>query len=220
MVGLSATVVRASVMAGLLLISQLLGRTYDVTRALLFAGTIMVALNPYLLLYDIGFQLSFMATLGLILLIPRFEEMLMTGSTFVTVREYFFSTVATQIAVLPLLLYHIGEISLIAIVVNMIVLPVVPLAMLATFIAGTVALFSPVLAIPFSLIAHYALSYIIVIAVWFANLPFAAVAVPVFPPLGIAIMYVGMVILYILFSHKKTAGAVPAVLPATEAGLR
>ena len=63
-VGLSATVVRATIMAGLVLLAGTLSRTYDVMRALFFAGFIMLMINPYLLLYDIGFQLSFMATLG------------------------------------------------------------------------------------------------------------------------------------------------------------
>jgi len=66
LVGLSATVVRASIMASLILFARATGRTYAVMRALCFAGVIMVLINPYLLVYDVGFQLSFLATLGLI----------------------------------------------------------------------------------------------------------------------------------------------------------
>ncbi len=203
MVGLSATVVRASVMAGLLLVAQALARTYDVTRALIFAGTVMVFLNPYLLLYDIGFQLSFMATLGLVLLVPRFEAMLVTGSVWVTAREYLLSTVATQIAVLPLLLYYIGEVSLVAIVVNLLVLPLVPLAMLTTFVAGVFALISPTLAVPFVFVAHFTLTYIIEVATWFSSIPFAAITVPAFSAPWVGVMYGGMLLSYAYLFHGK-----------------
>ena len=74
LVGLSATVVRASIMASLLLIAQATGRMYLALRGLFGAGLIMVVFNPYLLLYDVGFQLSFLATLGLILLAPLLEK--------------------------------------------------------------------------------------------------------------------------------------------------
>ena len=71
LVGLSATVVRASMMAALVLIARGTGRQYAVLRALAFAGTVMLLINPYLLVYDPVFQLSFLATLGLILLSPE-----------------------------------------------------------------------------------------------------------------------------------------------------
>ena len=180
-VGLSATVVRASVMAALFLTSQALNRTYDITRSLLFAGAVMIFLNPFLLLYDIGFQLSFVATLGLILIAPKLETIFTKESIFGSIREYLVATIATQIAVLPLLLYSMGQVSLVAIVVNILVLPVVPLAMLATFITGIVALMYSPLALPFAFIAHLSLSYIVFMATWFAALPFSAVTIVYFP---------------------------------------
>ena len=153
-VGLSATVVRASVMACILLIAQAYGRTYDVLRALLFAGVVMIAINPFLLLYDIGFQFSFMATVGLILVAPQFESFVSDGFSKLGFRDFFIATVATQIAVLPLLLYHIGEVSLIAVVVNVLVLPAVPFAMLTTFLAGVTALISEPIALLFAFLAQ------------------------------------------------------------------
>lgn len=178
LVGLSATVVRASLMAGLFLIASLMYRTYDLTRALLLAAAVMVWLSPYLLLYDIGFQLSFMATLGLILVAPKLELLVEGGFG---LKEYLIATVATQIAVLPLLLYSMGEVSLVAIPVNLLVLPTVPFAMLFTFIAAMVALVSTTLALPMAFVAHVILSYIIKIATLAAALPYAALTVPFFP---------------------------------------
>ena len=180
LVGLSATVVRASVMAILVLLAQVFGRQYNVMRALLLAGLLMVFINPYLLVYDVGFQLSFMATLGLLLIMPKFELMGLAKAKWFGVKEFFLATLATQVAVLPLLMYHIGEVSLISLVVNILVLPIVPVAMLLTFLTGIMAFISAAIAGLLGYAATLTLSYILAVAEWFASLPYAAVTVPEF----------------------------------------
>lgn len=196
LVGLSATVVRASLMAVLVLIANTFSRSYDVMRALFFAGFVMLVLNPYLLLYDISFQLSFMATLGLILIAPRLETRLAEGHWF-GAKEFLLATVATQIAVLPLLLYHIGEVSIIAIMVNLLVLPAVPAAMFGAFLTGILS-FAPVIAVPVGYLTSLVLSYIIFSASWFASLPFATITTPPFSAVWIPIMYAVMTVFYFL----------------------
>lgn len=74
MTGAGATIIRASIMAILALIARATGRRYEITRALFIAGFLMILENPYILLYDISFQLSFLATVGLIYLSPVFEN--------------------------------------------------------------------------------------------------------------------------------------------------
>lgn len=192
LVGLSATVVRASIMASLLLVAQGFGRQYDVVRALFFAGAIMLLLNPYLLIYDIGFQLSFMATLGLLLITPYFESTFLTGEKKLQLTDFFLATLATQIAVLPLLLYHIGEVSLVAVVVNVLVLPVVPLAMLLTFFTGLIAFGSLAVASVVGALANLSLLYILAVAQWFGQLPFAAVSIPEFSSVQLALLYLAL----------------------------
>lgn len=187
-VGLSATVVRASIMAALLLIAQTFGRSYDVLRSLLVAGLIMLIINPYLLLFDIGFQLSFMATLGLILALPWLE----TGKqpeVLTSVRGYVVATIATQIAVLPLLIYHIGQVSVVSVLVNVLVLPMVPVAMLGAFLSATVHYILPVIGIAFGSITQLSLSYIIKIAEWFSGLPFATIEFTAISPWWVLILY-------------------------------
>ena len=189
LVGLSPTVVRASIMASIFLIAHALGRTYAITRALVFAGAVMVALNPHILVYDVGFQLSFLATLGLILIAPHFEALLMTVPNRFSAREFFVATVATQIAVLPILLYQIGELSIVSVVVNVLVLPMVPVAMMLTFITGLVALYAPSAALLPAALGYWSLEYILVITWYFAGLPFAAITVPEFPFMIVPLAY-------------------------------
>lgn len=205
-VGLSATVVRASIMASLVLFSQFLGRRYSVLRALLFAGVMMLLVNPYLLIYDIGFQLSFMATLGLVLLLPHFESTIIEKGKSIGIREFFLSTLATQIAVLPLLMYHIGQVSLIALVVNVLVLPVVPLAMLLTFLTGVLGLFSVAFASLVGYIATLSLQYILLVAKWFAELPYAAIEVPQFSSRGVFLLYGVMIAFWFLWKRRSVKG--------------
>ena len=207
LVGLSATVVRASIMASLLLIAGATKRIYFVMRGLILAGVIMLIINPYLLVFDTGFQLSFMATLGLIVGAPIVTEKLSLVPTFLGIREFLVATLVTQVFVLPLLLYQIGQFSLVAVVVNVLVLPMVPVAMLLTFVTGLVALFSSTIAIPLGFITYLALSYILVVATWFGNLSFASFVVPAFPFVVVPISYglIGLVVWWILVKrHKQT----------------
>ena len=196
LVGLGATVIRASVMAALLLIMETLGRTYIILRGLLLAAVGMLLLNPLLLAFDIGFQLSFLATLGLILVAPWLETKLAKVPNPYEVRGFLVATIATQLAVLPLLLFQMGEVSIVSVVVNVLVLPLVPVAMLFTLLVGLSGLWLPVLAEVFGAAAYTVLMYIIGVATWFADMPYASVAVPSFPWWVMILMYLGGALWY------------------------
>ncbi len=189
LVGLSATVLRASIMAVLGLLALFWGRSYDVMRALFIAGMIMLLFNPDILVHDVGFQLSFMATFGLILSLPNFENILVAWRDRVGIKEIIMSTVATQIAVLPLLLYQMGQLSFVAVAVNALVLPVVSFAMLGTFVTGLTAVASPTLALVPALPTNFFLGYIIMMAEWWSALPFATANLPVFSALWLMVAY-------------------------------
>ncbi len=204
LVGLSATVVRASIMASLLLIMGLTGRVYLVLRGLLLAGFIMLLWNPYSLAFDVGFQLSFIATLGLILVAPDLEERLRVMPSTFGAREFLVATLATQLFVLPLLLYQIGEFSVVAVIVNVLVLPMVPVAMLLTFLTGMVAFVSMSLATPLAFVTHLSLTYIIGVAEWFSVLPFASFTVPAFSFWLVLLGYT-LITFLLWWSAKKSA---------------
>lgn len=208
LVGLSATVVRASIMASILLIAQATGRLYLVLRVLLFAGFVMLLFNPLLLIYDVGFQLSFLATLGLILLAPILEQYFSKVPSFAGMRLFLTATIATQIAVLPLLLYQIGQLSAVAIVVNLLVLPMVPVAMLLTFATGMFGFVSYNLAWLVAFPTYWSLTYINNLALWFADLPMASFVVPTFSFYLVPVSYfvMGLIIWLVYRSGKVTFG--------------
>lgn len=202
LVGLSATVVRASLMALLVLAARFTGRTYEILRGLMFAALIMLIINPRLLVFDPGFQLSFLATLGLILLAPIIEERFKLVPTMFQVREFITATISTQIFVLPVLLYSIGELSLVAIPVNVLVLIVVPLAMLLVFLTGVLGFISVIIAFPVAYLAHLLLTYMILVVEFFAAFPLSSVMVPSFSIWWVFISYTALGVLMYIFQRN------------------
>src|SRR3989344_4144843 len=188
MVGASATVIRATVMALLVLLAHGTGRLYAITRALLVAGVIMLLHNPKILVFDISFQLSFLATVGLIYISPIIEPKVKWITERWWLREITVATIATQLFVLPFLLYKTGILSLVSLPVNLLILAAIPLTMLFGFLAGIAAFASTLLALPFAYIAYGFLAYELRVVDWFARLPFAAVALASFP-LWLAVLW-------------------------------
>lgn len=203
MVGLSATVVRASIMASILLLTQMTSRRYLAIRGLLLAAFVMLLINPYLLAYDVGFQLSFLATLGLIFVTPHFAVWCQQVTDKIGIRSFLVATLGTQIAVLPLLLYQIGELSIVSVIVNVLVLPMVPVAMLLTFAVGVAGFISSGLATMLSYPAYFSLTYITAMAELFSQLPFASVVLPAFPVPVVFLAYALLTLLLYRFYRPE-----------------
>lgn len=178
--GAGSSAIRAGIMACLALFARASGRTYSALRALMFTLVVMLIWNPYYLLFDPGFDLSVLATLGLIIGTPIIEPYLLRVKSGV-LREAIATTVSAQIAVLPLLLYETGNLSLVSVPANILVMPLVPPAMAASFVAGLVGAFVPIAAPAVGLPAYLLLSLIIWIAQFSASLPLAHVILPAFP---------------------------------------
>jgi competence protein ComEC len=181
MTGGSATIVRASIMSLLVLLAQGVHRDYNMTRALFLAGFFMVMQNPHILVFDPSFQLSFLATIALIYLAPHVKKYFTFVPERFGLRELAVSTIATQLFVLPFLLYSMGTLSLVALPVNLILLPLIPLTMFFGFTVGTLSFISSLLTLPFAFIAHIFLWYELWIVELFASFPFASVSISYFP---------------------------------------
>lgn len=212
MTGGSATVVRASLMALLVIIARATGRTYKLTRALLFAGFLMVLHNPAILVFDPSFQLSFLATIGLIYVSPLLKPLFRFLPERFGIQESALSTVGTQIFVLPMILYMTGTLSLVAPLVNLLILPLVPLAMFVGAVGGIVGMISGIVAFPFMLSAHLLLSYMLLVVEGFARLPFAAMTISSFPFAVVAFLYG----IYFFLLRRRVRGTVAVVAPCAQ----
>jgi len=181
LVGGGATVIRASIMALLVVFARYLGRIYDVTTALVLAGFIMLIQNPKILVFDPSFQLSFLATVGLIYFSPFVERYVRFLPERFGARDIARATLATQIFVTPFLVYLTGSVSLVSLPANIISLAVVPSIMFLGFLGGALGFISHVLVIPFGYIATAFLSYILFVTEKFSALPFASYTLPSVP---------------------------------------
>ncbi|MBI4692377.1 MAG: ComEC/Rec2 family competence protein [Candidatus Terrybacteria bacterium] len=189
MTGASATVVRASIMALLVILARATGRLYQITWALFLTGFFMIMHNPKILRFDTGFQLSFLATLALIWLAPYFEKKLQFIPKKWKLREISSATIATQIFVLPLLLYKMGLFSVVSLPVNLLILLFVPVTMFFGFITGGLGMVWSALSIPFGWISYGFLQYELFVVKIFANLPFSSFNIKNFPLLAMWGMY-------------------------------
>ena len=217
MTGGSSTVVRASVMAILGYLALATGRTSEVARALVIAALLMLIVNPKVLVFDIGFQLSFLATLGLIYLEPffarlKFIERLPKKILTLEFRSVASATLGAQLAVFPIILYTFGNFSLYAFPINMLVLPLVPLSMLLVFLTGLAGLASSlipplvILAKPLAWLAYLVLAYFIGLVNLVSHLPFANLQVTHVPFLVPLICYVVLIWAVLKFRKKEHLG--------------
>lgn len=208
--GAGTTTLRAGIMGLLGLLARVTGRTYDILRALVITAFCMVLWNPLVLVFDISFQLSFIATLGLILVTPlvlswRFVSFLPVRFG---LREIFASTIATQIAVLPYLLSKIGTLSIIAPIANLLVLPVIPITMGFGFLAGLIEMITHIGSNPVSWVSFGLLHYVIETVSFLSSFSWSALTVP-FVPWYITLLAYGAIILWVLkknplFSFART----------------
>lgn len=143
--GFEPSILRATVMGTGVLIAGIIGRQTWSGYFLLLTGFFMLLYAPSLL-FDIGFQLSFLATAGLIYISPLAQRMIMKkGIGWSLVTGDFSTTLSAQIATIPILLFYFGTYSLWSIVVNMLVLWTIPILMVLGGSATLISFLIPVI---------------------------------------------------------------------------
>ncbi len=179
MVGLEASIVRASLMAFISLLAQASYSRYSVYRSLWITAFLMVMWSPGIILYDPSFILSMLATIGMVYINPGLEKKLIYIPERFEMRFVVASTCSTYFAVLPYLLYSIGSLSTVSLFVNLITLPLVPWIMLGGFIATIISFVSYTFASPLVLITELFLTYIQNIVSFFSGWNFSEVSISV-----------------------------------------
>jgi len=125
MAGAGAAVVRAGIMGGLVVVEKLISRKAFMLNAFLLTGSVMLLFNPLLLLYDVGFQLSFVATMAVIVFTKPVSKRLLFVPDVFALRESFAGSLCAIVLTLPIVLWHFGQVSLVAPFANLLVLPLV-----------------------------------------------------------------------------------------------
>lgn len=165
-VGASAAAVRAGIMGSLSMWGLYTGRRSQAFFALLWSAVLMTLWNPAILPFDIGFQLSFASTLGLLVFSPMLEKVFPLKVPFL--REALLLTLSAQIATFPFMLFYFGRLSIISPVANLVVAPLLPFCMLFSGL-------SLIGGMPLAMLASIYLKGVILSTRWLAKVPYADV---------------------------------------------
>lgn len=183
MVGASASAVRAGIMAFLFLLAQNLGRPASAGRAIVFSAAIMLFHNPFLLVYDLGFQLSFLAIMGIAYLQPIFSLWMKKIPDFrlFPIKSTFASTFSAQFFTLPILIYNFGYFSLVSPLTNILIVPLLAPITILVFLFGLSSLIFPLFARILFWPAWLCLTYIVSVIEYFSEVPFASLSLREIP---------------------------------------
>lgn len=179
--GLQPSAIRAGIMGGLYLLAQYFGRLNFSSRSIVFAATAMLIFNPLLLGLDVGFQLSFLAMLGIIYLLPFFRNQLkfIPEEKFLNLRTVLAMTLSAQIFTLPILIYNFGYMSSVAPLTNILIVPLLSFILGFGFLFGLVGMFLPFLGWILSWPCWLLLTYLVGLVNWFSNIPFSSLSLKI-----------------------------------------
>lgn len=178
-VGANASVVRAGIMGVLVLVARQMGRSAHLRNILILTAATMVLVNPYILLWDVGFQLSFIATMGLIYLAPKIEPYCQRIPKILGIRESVVATFSATISTLPLIMFQFGQVSVVSPIVNILILPIIPFIMSVGALATVAAIVYLPVGTYIAYIAWGAMRYVIAVVEWFGSFSFAAISVEI-----------------------------------------
>lgn len=169
LVGGGAPTIRALLMGGIALMAVLLGKRVLAVYALFLTAFVMLLVNPEWL-FDVSFQLTLAATLGVLLFTAKFQRLFKKLPHFLS--ESLATTLAAQILVLPLIFYYFGQISLLSPIVNTLVLWTIPIATILGFIFLATTFVANLLANLVSFILILPLSFFTATVTFFGKISF------------------------------------------------
>ena len=192
LVGLAPSVVRAAIMTSFVLVGGYAGRQVFPTLALFFAAALMTAFDPYVL-WDIGFQLSFLAMAGIIFCVPMLEDaagrLLQPWLPLPGFLQYagrivgtgMAATLGATVATLPVLALNFQYVTLAAFPATLFALPALPgilVGAFATAVLGLAGFLSPILTVLPAGVTWLMSSYMMQVVHWWAQVPGASLQLP------------------------------------------
>lgn len=198
MTGAEASAVRAAIMGILALLAQETQRQFSMRNAIVIAAFAMVIINPLVLVFDLGFQLSFAALIGIVYILPMLKYFIKIEQPgFLSWRENGLTTLSAQLAVFPLLLGKFGVVSLTSILANILILEAMPVTMALGFVIAGMGFISLFLAQAIAFVTHMLLSY----ELWVIDV-FSRFSIPISAPwfgFGAAAIYYSILAFLIIY---------------------
>lgn len=211
------SVVRASIMAALILVARAIYRRIELNNIIAAAATILILYDPANL-FDIGFQLSFAVTWGLILFLPSLNHLMQRWRPSRPVHYLLLIAGSSFIATLisaPITTYYFGETSLVTVFSNLVVVPLVAMAVIGIVVLLMVNLILPVAAVIPGLMLDRLLVVIHALVLWFGQWKFSAVSTASFPASFAILSLVGVAASFLALRRRimrYLAAAIVALL--------
>lgn len=158
--GASPSITRAAVVTALALTAWFYGRVVSPIMLLIASSALTAFVNPLFLWGDLGWWLSFLAFFGILIIAPLVKARFFHERKLSTIANIVLETTSAQITTVPLIMFVFGELSVISLLANVIVLPIIPLAMLTGFVSGLVGMIMPAIAGWFTWPAQLILTFI------------------------------------------------------------
>lgn len=193
MIGSPASAVRAGIMALAAFGAFLIGRVTYSLSAILVTAAAMVLWNPLVLWYDAGFQLSFLATVAVVVSLRFVEDRLSEQPLRRTLQEIVWLAVWVYIFLLPILLFQFKTLTILSIPANILFLPVVPFAMMGSFLVAILHMLVPALSSITGWLAYIPLTYIMKGTYFLSNIPGMTI------PLSLPLILVTVWYIFLLF---------------------
>lgn len=171
--GLSASITRAAIVSLLSIGAWYYGRQFKPLLLLSIAAALTAGWNPLYLWSDIGWYLSFLAFFGVLIIAPLLAKRLFKGKKVRSLTMLLLESISAQLMAAPLIMHIFGQISLVGIVANLMVVPLVPLAMLVSFLAGLGGMLLPTLAGWIAWPARLVLTYMLDVVAALSRVPHA-----------------------------------------------
>ncbi len=208
MTGAAPSLVRAAIMGSMPLLARFLYRESDSFVSIIFSATLMAMVNPMLPLFDIGFQLSFVAIAGIIYIAPIVGRALSVLGD--DIAGAFSETLGAQIATVPLLSYYFGLISVISPISNFIILGILPTCMALSFAMGLAGMVWHPLGVLLATPTYIILSFVNNVISWSGSLSWASTTIQIENPWWILICYLAIFDLWFVFRSRKLGPVGPA----------
>lgn len=211
--GVQPSVLRAVLMAIVILIGQILRREADVYTTISFSAMLLLLSSPSML-YNIGFQLSYVATLSLVLFYKNIKEAIKLKYLPELISDVLAATLAAQVGVLPITVLYFNNVSIISVVTNVLVIPVVELITILGSIMAVVGQLNIFLSQILGYFNSPLLTFVLFVTKTASNVPFAVLRVTT-PSLLLVFIYYGCLLFFMWYKPMKKVIVKPAYYLAT-----
>jgi competence protein ComEC len=200
MTGFSASIVRAAIVSTLSLWAWFYGRKIRPVLILAFTAALTALFNPFYIWGDPGWYLSFLAFFGVLIISPVVAAKLFRRPPKIIVGVAM-ETLAAEIMTLPLIMAMFGQLSLVGLITNVLVVPLIPFAMLLSAVAAAAGMLMPAMAGWLAWPANLLLTYILDIVRLFAAIPSIFLRRSISIPS--MLYFYGLVLLVFAAAHKQ-----------------